>query len=150
MAKVRSLSRSDFLKQVSERAGAHRRDVEHVWENALSVIQDAVRRGEKVALGGFGRFWQRQRKARDAINPRTGEKIRVAAATLPRFTPGKMFKQYVSGAMRSLPKIETKPMALSPDGGKKAAPKKAAAKKAAPKKKAAAKKPARKPAKRRR
>src|SRR5919198_6429606 len=99
------MNRSQLLKSVSERSGAHKRDVEHVWENTLAVIQDAIKSGEKVALGGFGTFKQRVRKARDAVNPRTGEKIRVAAAKLPRFTPGKVFKQYVSGQIRTLPKV---------------------------------------------
>jgi DNA-binding protein HU-beta len=150
------MNRSQLLKSVSERSGAHKRDVEHVWENTLAVIQDAIKSGEKVALGGFGTFKQRVRKARDAVNPRTGEKIRVAAAKLPSFTPGKVFKQYVSGQIRALPKVETKPMALSEDGGaKRPAAKATAARKPAAKgrttaRRSAARKPARAGARRKR
>ena len=61
------------------------------------------------------------------------------AKKAPRFLPAKQFKEYVSGSLKALPRVNTRPQALAADGGK-AAPKKPAAKKAAPKKKAAAKK----------
>lgn len=154
------VNRSQFLNAVSERAGAHRRDVEHVWENALVVIQDSIKKGEKVGIPGFGNFKQRVRKARMAINPRTGEQVKVAAMKLPKFLPAKQFKQYVAGQVKSLPGVATKPMALAaeavgakkPAAKKAAAAKKPAAKKKAVPKKTAAKKPAAKkkaPAKKR-
>lgn len=146
------MNRSQFLKAVSDRTGAHRRDVEHVWENALAVIQDAVKRGQAVSISGFGKFTQRVRKARAAgmaRNPFTGEMVKVAArpkSALPRFSPAKRFKDYVGGTLRALPKPSTKPMSLSGSVG--GAKKKTTAKKAA-KKKATARKPAKKAARRR-
>lgn len=129
------MNRSQFLKTVAERADAHKRDVEHVWEHALATIQDSIKKGEKVSITGFGIFKQRVRKAGKRKNPQTGETIKVAAAKLPKFLPAKPFKEYVSGTVKSLPAITTKPLAL-------AAQAVAAAKTAAPKKAAAAKKPA--------
>ena len=118
-----------------------KKDVEAVYENVIRSIQDAVKKGERVGLTGFGNFTQRVRKGRKAgmaRNPFTGETVKVGARPamkLPKFTPAKLFKEYVSGTVKALPAL----------GAKKAAPKKkAAAKKAAPKKKAAAKKPAKK------
>lgn len=151
MAKNPTLNRSKFLLQVAERTGAHRRDVEHIWENALAVIQDNIRKGTDISISGFGKFKQRVRKAAIRTNPQTGEKIKVPAAKLPRFLPAKQFKQYVGGQLKALPSVATRPVALSVgNGAAKAAPKKAAVKKtvkkAAPKK-AAAKKTAKKPAK---
>jgi nucleoid DNA-binding protein len=145
---AKSLNRSGFLKEVADRAGAHKRDVEHVWENALAVIRDNVKKGTAVSITGFGKFGQRVRKARPAgmaRNPFTGEMVKVAArpkSAVPRFAPAKPFKEYVGGAMKAWPKSNTKPMALgAPAAPKKAAAKKTAAKKkSAPKKKAAAKK----------
>jgi DNA-binding protein HU-beta len=147
---VVALNRSKFLNAVSERAGASRRDVEHVWENALGVIQDAIKKGEDVSLTGFGKFKQKVTAARKAglrKDPFTGEMRNFPARPAkkaPRFLPAKQFKEYVSGALKSLPKANTRPQALAPaaakpaakKSAKKAAPKKKAAKKAAPKKKA--------------
>lgn len=144
------MNRSQFLKEVSERAKAHRRDVEHVWENAVAVIAEAVRKGEDVSVKGFGKFKQRVTKARAAgmrRDPFTGEMRNFPARPAkkaPRFLPAKQFKEFVGGAVKSLPKPNTKPMALAPKPAapksvakKKAAPKKASKKKAAPKRKAA-------------
>ncbi|MFA5890107.1 MAG: HU family DNA-binding protein [Actinomycetota bacterium] len=148
------MNRSQFLRTVSERTGAHKRDVEHVWEHSLAVIQESIRKGEKVSITGFGIFKQRVRKAGKRKNPQTGETIKVPAAKLPKFLPAKQFKLYVGGGVKALPAIATKPVALAAEVVAKAAPKKAAAKKPAAKKpaakaapkKAAAKKPAAKAA----
>ena len=140
------MNRTQFLKTVSERTGAHKRDVEHVWENALAVIRDNIKKGEAVSISGFGKFAQRVRKARPAgmqRNPFTGEMVKVAArpkSAVPRFAPAKQFKEYVAGQMKAWPKAATKPMALAAE--KPAASAKKATKKAAPKKKAPAKKKA--------
>jgi DNA-binding protein HU-beta len=140
VAKSSTLNRSQLLKTVSERTGMARKEVEQVYEHTLRTIQDAVKRGEKVALTGFGRFQQRiqaARKAGPGKNPFTGEEIRIAARPerrLPKFLPAKQFKEYVSGTAKLPPLAAPKPAA------KKSAPKKAAAKKGPAKKKMAAKK----------
>ena len=143
-----ALNRSKFLNTVSERANASRRDVEHVWEHALGVIQDAIKKGEDVSITGFGKFKQKVTAARKAglrKDPFTGEMRNFPARPAkkaPRFLPAKQFKEYVSGGIKALPKPNTRPQALAADGGKSAKP---AAKKSA--KKAAPKKSVRKPAK---
>ena len=149
------VNRSQFLNAVADRTGAHRRDVEHVWENALSVIRDMVKKGEDVSISGFGKFKQRAVKARPAgmaRNPFTGEMVKVAAkkaSKAPRFLPAKPFKEYVGGAIKSFPGVNTRPMALGATTTAKPAAKKSAAKKAAKKsvKKTATRKPAKKAAK---
>ncbi|MGZ4207417.1 MAG: HU family DNA-binding protein [Actinomycetota bacterium] len=143
-----ALNRSKFLNSVAERAGASRRDVEHVWEHALSVIQDTIKKGEDVSITGFGKFKQKVTAARKAglrKDPFTGEMRNFPARPAkksPRFLPAKQFKEYVAGTLKSLPKPTTRPQALAAATAKAAKPaaKKKTAKKAAPKKKAAAKK----------
>ena len=134
MAAQKSLNRAQLLKTVAERTGMAKKEVEQVYETTLATIQESVKGGTKVALSGFGNFKQRVRKAREAINPRTGEKIRVAAAKLPRFLPAKAFKQYVGGELKSPPVMKASAPAKK-SAPKKAAPKKAAAKKAPAKRK---------------
>ncbi len=151
-----ALNRTKFLNEVAERTGAHRRDVEHVREHALGVIQEAVKKGQDVSISGFGKFKQKVRKARPAgmaRNPFTGETVKVPArpkSAAPRFVPAKQFKEFVAGSVKALPRPNTRPMALAGEGtSAKASPKKATAKKAAPKKaakKAAPKKAAKKAA----
>jgi DNA-binding protein HU-beta len=85
---------------------------------ALAIITDAIagaiRKGEKVALVGFGTFSVVQRKARKGRNPQNGKEIKIAAKKAPKFTAGSALKAAAKGKAPA----------------KKAAPKKAPAKKA--------------------
>ncbi len=50
-------------------------------------VEDALRRGSEVTVSGFGKFHVSERGARMGVNPRTGERIQIAASRVPRFTP---------------------------------------------------------------
>ncbi len=62
----------------------------------ISIITAKVAKKEDVQLIGFGTFKTVKRAARTGKNPRTGEKLKIAAATLPKFTPGAAFKAAVN------------------------------------------------------
>ena len=64
-------------------------------EAILSVVSEALSKGEKVALSGFGTFYISQRQARRGTNPRTKGPITIPAASVPKFRPGKDLKQAV-------------------------------------------------------
>jgi nucleoid DNA-binding protein len=66
--------------------------VSQTLDAILAGITDALRREEKVTLVGFGTFQVRSRAAREGRNPRTGEKIQIAARKVPAFTAGKDLK----------------------------------------------------------
>lgn len=61
----------------------------------LDNITQALVKGDKVALTGFGIFSVSKRAARQGVNPRTGEKISIAATTVPKFKAGKALKEAV-------------------------------------------------------
>ena len=61
----------------------------------FDIIVKAMSRGEEVAIAGFGTFKVAKRAARMGVNPRTGEKIQIAASTKPKFRAGKMLKEAV-------------------------------------------------------
>jgi DNA-binding protein HU-beta len=63
----------------------------------LSTIQDAVIRGDRVTLSGFGIFEAVNSKERTGHNPKTGEHFKIAAKRRPRFTPGVPFRNAVEG-----------------------------------------------------
>ncbi len=66
------------------------------WLDAfVDEITKVLRTGDKVNITGFGIFKVADRKAREGINPRTGEKIHINASKKPRFTPGKLLKEAV-------------------------------------------------------
>lgn len=86
------------MKAVAERAGVGQREAKLVVDGALEVIEDALRRGEKVTLTGFGTFEVRERSAREGVNPRTKEKIQIAATKTPGFSASTSLKETVKGA----------------------------------------------------
>lgn len=72
-------------------------DLERVVGVILEEIADALARGDRVELRGFGAFSVRQRKARIGRNPRTGESVKVDAKSVPFFRPGKELRARVNG-----------------------------------------------------
>ena len=63
----------------------------------LATVEDALRRGSEVSVSGFGKFHVGERGARQGVNPRTGERIQIAASRVPRFTAGSGLKSAVKG-----------------------------------------------------
>jgi DNA-binding protein HU-beta len=69
-----------------------KKDADAFVAEMLDVIKKAVKKGDDVSLIGFGSFTKVRRAARTGINPATGEKIKIKAKTLPKFKPGKAWK----------------------------------------------------------
>ena len=73
-----------------------RKDAEAAVSAVIDVIGETLKDGEKVAIVGFGSFEVKERPARKARNPRTGEEIEIAASKAPAFKAGKALKDIVS------------------------------------------------------
>ena len=70
-----------------------KKDADAFVATTLEVIKKAVKKGDDVSLIGFGTFTKTRRAARTGINPATGEKIKIKAKTVPKFRPGKAWKE---------------------------------------------------------
>ncbi|AYF43435.1 MULTISPECIES: HU family DNA-binding protein [Halobacteriovorax] len=70
-----------------------KKDADTFVSTTLETIKKAVKKGDDVSLIGFGTFTKVRRAARTGINPATGEKIKIKAKTLPKFKPGKAWKE---------------------------------------------------------
>ncbi len=75
-----------------------RREAGTIVDAALNSILEALRRGEKVEIRGFGTFRTRTRNARTGRNPKTGQTVVVPAKTVPFFKPSKQLRDAVSEA----------------------------------------------------
>jgi len=91
------VTKSELVDQVADRADLTKGDASKAVDAVLSTVEDALKRGSEVTVTGFGKFHVSQRGARTGMNPRTGEKIHIAAARVPRFTPGSALKTAVKG-----------------------------------------------------
>jgi len=90
------VTKSEFIDQVADRAGLSKKDAADAVDAMLETIQDALRRGSDVVFSGFGKFSVSQRAAREGRNPATGEKIKIAASRVPKFTAGAGLKKAVN------------------------------------------------------
>jgi DNA-binding protein HU-beta len=89
------VTKSEFVDQVAERAGLSKKDAGEAVDAVLDTIEDTLKRGGDVVFSGFGKFSVASRGAREGRNPATGEKIQIAASTVPKFTPGAALKKAV-------------------------------------------------------
>ena len=91
------MNKQQLVDSVSKSTGEAKRTVASVLDGLLDQVQRSVKKGEKVTLPGFGTFERRNRAARTARNPRTGEEVKVKASKVPAFKAGTGFKNTVSG-----------------------------------------------------
>ncbi len=94
---VESLNKGELIDSLVSSTGESKRTVTNVIEAYVNEVQKQVKKGEKVTVPGFGTFERRNRSARTARNPRTGEEIQVKASKVPAFKPGAGFKNSVAG-----------------------------------------------------
>ena len=90
------MNRKDLIESIlkdKELNHLTKKDADHFVSTMLDVIKKTVKRGEDVSLIGFGSFCKVKRAARMGVNPSTGEKIKIKAKTLPKFRPGKAWKE---------------------------------------------------------
>ena len=90
------MNKSELIAAVAEQAALSKKDAEKAVNAVIAAITDKLVEGDKVQLVGFGTFEVRAREARIGKNPRTGEKIEIAASKVPAFKAGKALKDAVN------------------------------------------------------
>lgn len=141
------MNKVDLTRAAMERFEMSRKDAVALIDGVFEDIQAAVCSGEAVKIPGFGQFKVRDRAARIARNPATGEPVKVPAKRVFKFLPAKALKEAVmsrKGGARKAAKPAAKKSAAKKSSAKKSSAKKSSAKKAAPARKGAKKSGARK------
>ena len=83
----------DAILKSKELSHLSKKDADLFVSHFIDNIRKAVKRGDDVSLVGFGTFTKVKRAARTGVNPSTGAKIKIKAKTLPKFRPGKAWKE---------------------------------------------------------
>jgi len=89
------IKKNQLTQALGEKMGVSKKQAADWLDAFTEMITNYLRKGEKVNITGFGIFKVADRKAREGINPKTGEKIHIAASKKPRFTAGKALKEAV-------------------------------------------------------
>ena len=86
----------DIINEVAKAADITKVRAEVAVEAVLEAMKDALMKGERIELRGFGSFRIRQRRSRQGRNPKTGDKVDVPAKKIPYFKPGKELKELIN------------------------------------------------------
>ena len=89
------MNKGDLVNEVAKLLTT-KKDAQATVDCVLDTIVKSLKKGDDVTLVGFGTFKVASRKARQGRNPQTGEVIQIKASKVPKFVPGKAFKEAVN------------------------------------------------------
>ena len=90
------MTKSDLIDKVAEKCELTKKDSGKAIDTIISAMTQALSKGDKIQLVGFGTFEVRKREARKGRNPQTGAEIKIAARKVPVFKAGKALKEAVA------------------------------------------------------
>ena len=97
------MNKSELVEKLADRAKITKKRAEQVVNLVFDQMTEALRRGERIEIRGFGSFTSKSYDAYTGRNPRTGETIHVPAKRLPFFKVGKELKERVDYAQGTAP-----------------------------------------------
>jgi len=89
------MTKNELVERVAKKVGLTKKAAQEAVTTFLNTIKDALAKGDKVVLTGFGTFKVRTRAARKGRNPQTGSAIQIPSHKLPGFTAGKGLKKSI-------------------------------------------------------
>lgn len=93
------MTKSELIARIAElNPHLYQRDVERIVSTIFEEISDALSRGDRVELRGFGAFSIKSRDSRVGRNPRTGEAVEVVSKTVPFFKTGKQLRELINNS----------------------------------------------------
>jgi integration host factor subunit beta len=96
MTKPPTLTKADLIEEVLRVTELPRKESESIVETIFESIIEALQKGDKIEIRGFGSFRTRQRRGRVGRNPKTGAKVEVPPKKIPFFKPSKELKDFVN------------------------------------------------------
>jgi integration host factor subunit beta len=91
-----TMTKAELVEEVSRVSDLTKKHSEVIVDTVFESIIDALKRGEKIELRGFGSFRLRKREPRKGRNPKTGDKVDVPPKRVPYFKPGKELKDLIN------------------------------------------------------
>ncbi len=90
------MTKADLVEEIAGSAEISKKHAKVIVDTFIDCIVDALLKGEKIELRGFGSFRIRNREARSGRNPKTGDSVEVPAKLIPYFKPGKLLKEMLN------------------------------------------------------
>jgi DNA-binding protein HU-beta len=90
------MNKSQLVDAVASDSGLSKADSSRAIESVLATVTKTLKKGEEVGITGFGKFSVAKRAARQGVNPRTGERVKIKASKAPKFSAGASLKQAIN------------------------------------------------------
>ena len=90
------MNKTELIAAIAEKTELSKKDAEKALKAFTDVVEEELKKGEKIQLVGFGTFEVSERAARDGRNPQTGETMQIAASKSPKFKAGKALKDAIN------------------------------------------------------
>ncbi len=90
------MTKTDLINSIAGKSGLNKKNSEAALNAFVSSVEDALKKGDKVVLVGFGTFETRKRAARKGRNPQTKQEINIPASLAPSFKAGTSLKNEVN------------------------------------------------------
>ena len=87
------MNKTELIEEIVQRTDSSKAEAQKYMESFEEVVAEALRGGEEIQITGFGKFYVRQQKAREGVNPQTKQKMHIPASKVPAFSAGKGLKE---------------------------------------------------------
>jgi DNA-binding protein HU-beta len=94
------MNKTELIEAIAEDSGLTHADASRAVNSFTGVVSKSLKKGDEVAITGFGKFSVAKRAARTGRNPQTGETIKIKASKSPKFAAGAGLKATVAGARK--------------------------------------------------
>jgi DNA-binding protein HU-beta len=94
------MNKTELVEAIAKESGLTNADARKSVEAFITTVEKTLKKGDEIALTGFGKFSVVRRSARTGRNPQTGETVRIRASKAPKFTAGAGLKGVVNGARK--------------------------------------------------
>ena len=94
------MNKTELVAAISNQAGLSKKDAEAALKAFTDTVSEALKKGDKIQLVGFGTFEVSKRAAREGRNPQTGDVMKIPASKAPKFKPGKALKDLVNSGKK--------------------------------------------------
>lgn len=91
------MNKSELIEHIARQADISKAAATRSLEAVIGAVKTTLKKGDSVTVTGFGTFAVNKRKARTGRNPRTGVPIKIKAAKVPKFRPGKGLRDALNG-----------------------------------------------------
>ena len=90
------MNKSQLVDAIAKETGLAKADAARAVDSLVGTVTKTLKKGEEVAITGFGKFSVVKRAARQGVNPQTGERVKIKASKAPKFSAGAGLKQAVN------------------------------------------------------